>query len=367
MAERWVSQMGHLLEQACRAPSGDNTQPWAFAIDADTGRVAFRVDESRDPSPMNAGQRMARIAVGATLENLNQVATGLGWGVEFEAATPPDLAVVRLTPGSPGGGKPDGTITARATNRRIYDRGVVPADVLDGLRNDAPTFERIEAHWVVERDRIGALADLIGRADALMFGEPTMRLAFLAKVRFDAPADEAVREGLSLGSLEVSGADRVALRAMRHTPDWVLRAAGAGRVFAAKARGLVNSASGLCLVVAPDGSAATDVNVGRAMQRAWLALTRRGFAAQPMMSLMVLENAVEQGHPVATRTAYRRRIADLSRGFRDLLPEIGARRPAFLLRFGHAAAPSGRTGRLPISDIIAGPAAAGAGAANRPA
>src|SRR5437588_12772428 len=59
-----------LMTAAVRAPSGDNTQPWRFSVDSGRGRIAIDVDPARDPSPMNAGQRMSRIAVGAALENM---------------------------------------------------------------------------------------------------------------------------------------------------------------------------------------------------------------------------------------------------------------------------------------------------------
>jgi hypothetical protein len=126
------------------------------------------------------------------------------------------------------------------------------------------------------------------------------------------------------------------------------------RLFAAKARQLVASASGLCLVVAPDSAAATDVLVGQAMQRAWLALTAQGLAVQPMMSLLVLENAGEHGTPELVASLGRDRLADLRDTLRALVPEIGTGRPAFLMRFGYALPPSGRTGRLPLTSVVNG-------------
>ena len=122
-------------------------------------------------------------------------------------------------------------------------------------------------------------------------------------------------------------------------------------VFAAKARGLVSSASGLCLVVAPDLGEEKDLDVGRAMQRAWLTLTAEGLAVQPMMSLLVLENVWEHGDAALLDSLGRGRLAGLRREFRALVPEIGGRRPAFLMRFGFAPAPSGRTGRLPLHAV----------------
>jgi nitroreductase len=341
-----------LLAAACRAPSGDNTQPWRFIVDPDGGRIALQVDETRDRSPMNAGQRMARIAVGAVLENLLRAAEGHGWATELELASLPELAAVRLTRrDSVGAGV--GAIPARVTNRRPYDGRPVPAEVLDQLGRETPPLDGVRTHWIVDRDRLKVMAELIGAADALMFSEPSMRRAFLSKVRFDAAPTTAVDEGLSLGSLELSGSDRLALRAMRYLPDWVLTVAGAGRAFAAKARRLVESASGLCLVAAPDGAEGTDLKVGRVVQRAWLALTDRGLAAQPMMSLMVLENAIDHGSPALVAALGRDRVAALGQRFRGLIPEVGRGRPAFLLRFGHAPAPSGLTGRLPLPAVTA--------------
>jgi hypothetical protein len=186
-----------------------------------------------------------------------------------------------------------------------------------------------------------------------MFGEASMRRAFLAQVRFDAPPDRPVAEGLSLGSLELSASDRLALRLMRHMSDRLLRIGGAGRVFAAKARALVSSASGLCLIVAPDRTEQTDLNVGRVTERAWLALTARGMAAQPMMSLLVLDNVLEHGSPALVTILSCSRVAALLEEFRGLVrDEVGGGRPAFLMRFGFAPPPSGRTGRRPIQAVI---------------
>jgi hypothetical protein len=186
-----------------------------------------------------------------------------------------------------------------------------------------------------------------------MFGEASMRRSFLGQVRFDAPPAMPVAEGLSLASLELSASDRVALRVMRYMPDRLLRIGGAGRVFAAKARALVASASGLCLIVAPDRSERADLDVGRVTERAWLALTARGMAAQPMMSLLVLDNVLEHGNPALVATLGRDRLAALLKEFRALVAEeVGGGRPAFLMRFGFAPPPSGRTGRRPLHAVI---------------
>jgi nitroreductase len=336
-----------LLAAAGQAPSGDNTQPWRFIVDAQAGMVALTLDETRDVSPMNAGQRMARIAIGAALENLLRAARVRGWDAELLTdRRPRQLAVVRLTRRDGDADRPYEVIAARATNRRLYDGRPVPGPVLDRMTRETPEIEGVLTRWIVGADRLASLGRLICRADALMFGEPSMRRAFLSKVRLDATAGVPLEEGLCPASLELSAADRLALRLIGRTPDWLHRVASTGRIFAAKAKQLVDSASGLCLISAPDGTETTDLVVGRAMQRAWLTLTAHGLAAQPMMSLLVLQNALEHGDPGLIESLDRERLKGLGDEFRRLLPEIGDERPAFLLRFGYASPPSGRTGRL---------------------
>ncbi len=339
------------LTAAVGAPSGDNTQPWRFVVDPQQNRVRFCVDETRDPSPMNAGQRMARIAVGAAVENVLRTARKNNWEAALESDVPPALAAIRLRGVGEGAVDRDENIAARITNRRLYDGRPLDPDLLQRLEAATPVLEGVRTHWITAKERLTALASLIGRADARMFGEPSMRRAFLGKVRFDKPAAESVEVGLSLASLELSVADRLALRLMPRVPNWLFKLGGAGRVFAAKARKLVASASGLCLVVALDGTAGSDLLVGRCMQRAWLALTAEGLAAQPMMSLLVLENVLDHGAQDVIAALGREELEQLRQALREAVPEIGAGRPAFLLRFGFASPPSGRTGRLPVEAV----------------
>jgi nitroreductase len=322
-----------LLAAAVQAPSGDNTQPWRFAVDRLAGRITLLLDPARDPSPMNAGQRMARIALGAALENMLHTAGHYGWSVTVEPAAPPAYAVLHVTAGGEDRETP-AAVVARVTNRRPYDGRPVAAETLAKLRQQTPPLEGVVTHWITGPERLAGLAGLVGRADALMFGEVSMRRAFLANVRFDVPAATPVEEGLPLAALELSALDRLGLRTLGRLPSAVLKWTGALGAFAAKARQLVRSASGLCLFAAPDRQAGTDFLVGRAVQRAWLALAAHGLAAQPMMSWPVLENVTEHGTPDAIAALGRDRLAMLFQEFRAALPELGAGRPAFLLRFG---------------------------------
>ena len=236
-----------LIAAAVRAPSGDNTQPWRFEIDPAGSRILLYVDETRDPSPMNASQCMSRLAVGAALENMLRAAKAKALGCEPEPRTGTALAVLRVTDFHADHGQPDPAIVQRVTNRRPYDGRPLPADMIARLERESPGrggdplllgLRPPAAGGVGPLDRCGA--------DALMLSEPSMRRAFLANVRFDLPANAEAEEYLPLGSLELPFADRTAFRFLPWLPDWALRLGWTRRKFAAAARRLAHAPLGLC-------------------------------------------------------------------------------------------------------------------------
>jgi hypothetical protein len=360
VTQRAAPAFSSLIAAATRAPSGDNLQPWRFVAEACENTIDVHCDTARDPSPLSAGQRMSRIACGAALENLLLVAAEQGWRTRLDVADEiastehPLLARVVFLSQQPSFGESAVAelIAARVTNRRFYNRLPVPHQLLNALRLATPARDGTATHWITSREQIGDLAGSIAASDAAMFGEAAFRNAFLNNVRFDLPAKAAAESGLPLGALELSLLDRMALKTVRAMPSPLLRITGASRSFASHARKLVASSSGLCIVTADADGA--ELHIGRAMQRAWLALTKLGLCAQPMMSCAVLDNALRNGAPdifsvrAGAETAVRRCRASL------LALGIAAR-PRFILRFGYAAAPSGRTGRLDLTECTLPP------------
>src|SRR5262249_55019773 len=267
-----------------------------------------------------------------------------GWSAEMDQSSPPALARIRVRGSDDRQPVIEDALTSRVTNRRLYQRRPIAESVLVQLERETPALDGVTTYWIFDENRLPELAGLIGRADAVMFGDPSVRRAFLANIRFDKPPDARVEEGLSQASLEPSVLDRLALRMMPQLPNWVMKL-GARGMFEKRARKLVESSLGLCLVVATDATELTYLRVGRAAQRASLPLTVRGLAVQPMMSLVVLDNVLARGTPEVIASLGRNSMATLGRDFRRLAHEIGSGQPAFLMRFGFAPAPSGRTGR----------------------
>jgi hypothetical protein len=98
----------------------------------------------------------------------------------------------------------------------------------------------------------------------------------------------------------------------------------------------------------------SDVVVGRCMQRAWLALTRRGLVAHPMNAIPSLETRLALEESVAPPLAEAPRASAVVASLRAAFPVVDkASRIAFLMRVGQAPAPTSRVRRLPLADSLA--------------
>ena len=335
-----------LVEAGTLAPSGDNTQPWRLDVDRAGNRITLDIDPERDPSPMNAGQRMARISLGAVLENMARTAEHNGWG--FDVVIPPErgLAQFRVDVDELGGDI-DPLLRRRVTNRRVYDGGDLDEERLADMRSSVPPRESVTASWVTDRRQRQTLVELIAKADGLMLSYRRIRDAFLAKVRFDVPVDAAVDEGLSLGSLEVNAIDRFLLRCMSRwsIPDGLLQAAGGRRTLGGLGRRLAGSASGFCIIASKSMGPQADLSIGRTWQSAWLACTRVGVATQPMMSLLVLQNIFDHEGREFFHPRDRDTVEGVLDRFGDWASDLCDGAPAAIMRIGIAPPPTARVGR----------------------
>jgi nitroreductase len=343
----------HILDAARIAPSHDNMQPWRFVAEGDT--VSFLVDHERDRSPANAAGRLARIAVGAAIECALLRAGRNGSTVRF--LPPRANALVTLSFSPPKRMvEADKALVRRATNRRLYDARPLDDATFTWLQQaTTPPVEGTKTLWF-GRERVRSLGPIVEEGEAVFLGDPRARDAALRAMRFDVRDNEEVTQGLSVGSLELSTSERTTLDALRRTPQDRLAVTNAMAKMGAHARRLVESASGVCVIVTRGSEPAADVAAGRSMQRAWLALTRRGLVAQPMGAIPALEAMLELdepgGAPAEAVEVHDRAVAVVA-AFRAALPSVEkGGRVAVLMRVGNAPPPTTLVRRLPLHESL---------------
>ena len=288
---------------------------------------------------------MSRIAAGAAAENIYVAAQSNNWSAELTDFTNNKLRIRLVGSGvvAKGGAVPE-LIKLRVTNRRPFQGQPVAPNDMGPLKNLLQPRTDLRPAWVWDRSLLAKLAKVIGTAERLMFGIRAVRQEWLQQVRLDQPAGKSVEEGLPTGSLELGWGSRTGLRLFGAIPDRIYWLAGVAASVQTKAKNLVLSSAGMCFLLCDRDDPQTDFQVGQLMQQAWLALTARNYAVQPLMSLPTLDylrvlGAGEVDRSIGFQTA------ELTSLVQSCVEMSSHERIAAVLRFGRASAPSGRTGR----------------------
>jgi len=340
-----------IVDAARRAPSGGNSQPWRFEVNANEIRV-YLVPERT--ATMDVRHRGSYVAIGAAIFNARVAAASLKV-----------LGPVRLFPeGAPShhvatlhiGSSTDHEIAPlesllrkRVANRQMGDPSPVDDRIFQLLTR---CVEREEANLRVlsERDQINSVAELLAESDRLRFLIPTLHSDMVGELRW--PGRDALEEGLDVRTLELSQFELAALELLRrpdvmgHLADW-----RAGSGLGARTRATLGSSSALAVVTVPRTDPTSYVRAGAAVERFWLTAELNGLAVQPVSPVFLYAvNDVDVLQLGGER--HLDAIFDLSQRFNKLWDLGDEERVALLLRVTHAPPPGVRSARLPLAHLL---------------
>ncbi len=352
-------QVRALVRLATLAPSGGNCQPWRFSWDGTRLRLAHDVERSR--SFLDYRDLASWLAFGAAAENVALAAAGMGLDVAVELEPAPrDPAVVcdlRFAARRAGASAFDAALAAaipeRVTNRRLSARAPLAPEAREALLRAAAGVPGAALHLAEDADRLAEVGELLGRGDRLRFLSRTMHREMMSELRWTADEVRRTRDGLDVGTLELTGADLAGLRVMSSWPamDLVGRLGG-GRALEKPARKAMAAASAIGLVSVPGRTRASYFAGGRAMQRVWLQATALGLAFQPMAPITYLFARLELGDGDGLSPAEVAALRELRGRFAAVLPDAAGRGEPMLFRLAHAPPPTARALRRHVQEVL---------------
>ena len=276
-----------LVAEASRAPSAHNTQParWRFTAD---GFAWLFEDPSRRLVVGDPTGRDQMVALGAAFEGMNLALSRRGLALsEPQPASAADTgpAGLRLVARATVQRGPGADLLADQVVRRGTYRGRFAATSTEALATLRAVVDRTaEIILVVDPGTIRSLAREADRASAAAVAQRPYQTELHRWIRFDHRDPNWTRDGLTADCLGWSTLERVAARGLfRPGPFAFLARLGLHRALIAEA-GRIATAAALAIVTRPRG--ALDLAAGRRLYRFWLEITARGFAAQPMSSLV---------------------------------------------------------------------------------
>ena len=345
-----------VLERARWAPSGDNTQPWRFEVLA-PGHVVVHGFDTRDHCVYDLQGQASQLSIGALLETLDIAAAAQDLAVAITRRDNlPDTTPTFDLHFSPR------LATAAHDLSDAIERRAVQRRPLSTRRLTANEKAKVEAA-VGKGYTVDWLETLGQRAGVA-------KLVFTnAKVRLTMPeAYEVHRSIIEWGARfsedrlpeRALGASPMTTAIMRHALASWNRVQFANRFLAGTwgpriEMDLVPAlACGAHMVIRADHapeSVDDFVAAGRAVQRAWLALTSAGLWQQPEMTPLIFGRYVRQGVKFTCDVG----VARLAGRVADQLPlALGGdtERAIWLGRVGAGAAPVSRSVRKPLAALM---------------
>lgn len=348
-----------ILELAKWAPSGDNTQPWAFEI-IDATHLVVHASDTRANVVYDLDGHPSQIAVGALLETLDIAASAHGLYAEATRRALPDgddsrpqfdVHLVAAPQRAPSALLP--FVTSRSVQRRPLSTRRLHADEKAALASALGPEFHVDWH-----ERAGARL----RMAMLMYDNAKLRLTMPEAYEVHR---RIIHWGVSHSADRVPdqalGVDALTLRLMKWAMVSWRRLALMNTIMGTWAPRLqMDFVPGMACAahfVIRARQAPRDIDdyvaAGRAVQRFWLALTGLGLHMQPEMTPLIFARYCAEGRVFSAVPARLAQAARLRQQARDV---IGAQfdDAVFLGRLGAGSAPSARSLRQPLDVLMVG-------------
>ncbi len=342
----------YLLQAAVRAPSGDNCQPWRFAVDGHT--VHVMLDPAADDSFFNVAQMASWISCGAAAENLALAAGRCGLSARV-AMTTADRAGLEISLSATDEAEDplQRFIWERHTNRTLYDGRPLEPGAQHRIEA-AAAFHGARLLLLTDRKQIREAARLVAAADTIRSGHRALHEHLMRMIRFTSQEALSRRDGFPLKNLEAGPAGEWLLRRTRPWPVMaVLNCLGLGKMISRISYQGMCSASAIGLLKIQGGLPADFVQGGQALERVWLTAASLGLDFQPMTAITLFRLRWQLGAKADFSPAHQRLLEALWPRYERLFAVSGDQeRHVMLFRIGHGRPVACRTLRKPVAGFI---------------
>jgi hypothetical protein len=243
----------------------------------------------------------------------------------------------------------DPYLLARSSNRRIGQPAPIAPEVVQSLTRGVER-EGAQLHFVTDRAKIDAGADLLAASDRLRFLLPQVHEEMLSEIRW--PGRDSLDEGLDVRTLEMDAGGYAALDlvsrpdVMGHLADW-----RAGQALGMRMRASIMTSSALAVVTVPRPEPLWYVRGGGAMERFWLSCEMHGLALQPA-SPVFLYAVDESDIQELSGERYRDEMFGLLERFHDFWGMGDGETAIMVFRIFQAPPPSVHSVRMPLAHVL---------------
>lgn len=344
-----------ILEEAVYAPSGENCQPWKFAVDGREIHI-FNVPEA-DRSLYNFGQKGSYVAHGALIENIVIIALKYGYKanvklfpikeeVELVATITLEMTNSRELPLYP-------YIEKRCTNRKDHAHQRLSDDQKKQLIEAARETGFGELKIADDDDALNTLGQALAVNERVIFENKKLHDFFYKHILWNEE-DQHKAGGFYIKTLEFLPHQ---LKGVKLFKNWlilkILNKVGKVSKMIAKENALKYAGSGALAVVVAKGDKREDfINAGRAAQRVWLTATKLGLSVHPCTGIIYFMERIKGEDREEFSESH---LKIIENGYKDIeeIFGVGGKTIPMLFRIGLADEPSARSMRMKPNILFA--------------
>lgn len=351
-----------IVETACMAPSGGNSQPWKWIYRDRALYLFHEIDLSTQW--LDYKNRGSHISFGAALENLELEAIHQGYETEIELVTDEDsllVATIIFHPLSDSFLEKNRQrfehyyplIRKRITNRYMGNEQPIDDGVLENLKKVAAEIPGARLSLVNERNDLLSMSKVVGISDKLLLTNEQSHQEFFKEIKWSKEEAEKARVGIDVRTVELSASELAGFNvarswnAVKNLVKW-----GGGSVFERLGTKMIKSSSALALLTMPEYSRKDFIEGGRALQRVWMEANARGVCVQPMSAAIFLFARLVHGNGDGLSERMAKELQEIRKEHLRCFNTPNDAGEVFLFRLFYAGEPKVLSMRKHLSDVF---------------
>jgi hypothetical protein len=342
-----IENIGKILEDGVKAPSGENCQPWKFEV-TENRLLIYNLPEA-DMSLYNSRQKGSYVAHGALIENIEISAKEFGYTISVD--TLPDkeninhVATITFIKSEHMHDSLYACINTRCTNRKDYTGEKIPSEQKKILQESIADFAHTAFIIIDDESKMQSLGQALAVNERILFENKYLHDFFYEHIIWDKK-DEA-KAGFYIETLEFLPHQ---LGAVKLFKNWTIlslfnKILGVSKKIS-KENGEKYTRSGAFGAITVRGDTIKDyITMGRAVQRIWLTATKHNIAMHPCNGVIYFMEQIQDNGGKEFSVAHQKIVKDTHA---TIVQEFGSTdsRLGFIFRMGKSNPPTAQAKRL---------------------
>lgn len=354
-----IEEVHFIVEQAGKAPSSGNDQPWEFVYKNNLLFVFHRKDKSFSFGDF---EDLASIqSIGAALENLRIAAEVKGYGVQDHFIEQEEPSLLKVVVQFIKKESPSATaklllpaIEKRTTNRVISPKLSVSNELLQKLKATGEEVKGTTVLFETDTQKLEQLGRIVSACDKIRVLNPWGHYDFFTReMRWTPEQAEKRADGIDIRSLEIAP-EMMGAIAMLKEEEVIdtLRAVKGGDGFNEISMQSFRTASAVGLVLRPKYGSKEFYEGGKAWERLWLQATMEGLSIHPLIAPLYLFPRVIYGKGIGLNEHSLKELKVLREQFLQLWSLDEGLGEVFMFKLFKTDYTPVKSYRLPVNKIL---------------